>query len=458
MNRPAIASPRNQSARPRTGQSLVAMLFLVGWTTYQFALFNVGHISITLLLVVSGVLAILAARSDHLYGFSTLSLVLSTGLAWSVAYIVHGEQEKTVNHLLQCLLTIGVMVGARSIDWKAILPKLQKGLLWIATIILFYGGYQYVARQHKLPLAFLPVTNQQLTITDEDGGLQRGAQLASTSRVLGSRVSSCFAEPSHMAYFMLWVFAVGYGCTKGTMGSLLMTVGVAGVLLSQSMGGFVGLLFLPLVMTVLKMDLQRTAMLAGLGAVVVALLFFGYGAVFDTLGNRASKIVTQRDQYLVKEKRFAFVEENFEIFLEAPYLGHGLASQTKVAAGNTIANAYQAVLIERGLIGAFLYFAPFFWACTRLVRMQSQRDEAADVALMVLLVVVYAFAWRSQLFFTPLYFTLGFAISQVRECKQKVAQRVLTQPAITRRNTVRQGPGRLQPHAWPGVSASSRAS
>lgn len=403
-------------AQVRTGsaQSFLLTAFLVGWVTYQFTLFDIGRFSFPLLLLTSSVLAVYSLRSKHFLTPASASLMLSTLLAWSVAFISYAEYEKTFTHLIQCLLTIGVMIGAQSLDWKRVFPRFRKHLLWIAAIVLAYGCYQFVARQHSLPLAFLPVTNQQVTVKMVEGEYQqRGTRLAMTERVEEARVSAFFPEPGNLAVFMLWVFAVGYGCTKGRTGLLLIVIGIAGVVLSQSMAGFIGLLLLPIIMSILRLNFRRTIQLLLIAAVVLLTVVSFLPPVFDRIATRATRIVTEREDYLLREKRFRDVADNFRIFLEAPFLGHGMASMEKVAPNNVVGDSFQTHLIERGLLGTFLYYAPFFWAAAKLSLARSRKDEVANVALMTLIVVIYAFARNPHVFFTPVYLTLGFALSQI---------------------------------------------
>ena len=429
MNSAKTEKVDNPKPRARRAQSFILVLFLVGWVTYQFSLFDVGRFSITLLLLVSCLLTARALCSRCLFSACSLSLFMSGFLAWTVAFLSYAELEKTFTHLIQYSLALGVMVGAQSLDWRRLFPRFRKYLLWIAAIVLAYGCYQYVARQQGLPFAFLPVTNQQLSLKEEQGGLQRGAKLAMTDRVERARVSSFFIEPGHMATFMLWVFAVGYGCMKSRTGTLLMLVGSMGALLSQSMFAPIGLLVLPIVMTILRIDfrridLRRGAKLLFLAAVVVVTLFAFFAPVFDTLGSRARLIVTEREQYLVQRQRWASVEDNFRIFLEAPFLGHGMASIKKVAPENVMGSAIPAHLIEHGLIGTFLYFAPFFWAVAKLSLSRCRNDEVANVALAMLIVAILSFGRNYHVFFAPVYLSLGFALSQAHKQKHTLARHI----------------------------------
>ena len=442
MRSTKVENINNLKPMASRAQSFILLLFLVGWVSYQFTLFNVGRFSITLLLLVSSLLTIRALFSRCLFSVYSLSLFMSGFIAWAVAFLSYSELEKTCTHLIQYSLALGVMVGAQSLDWKHIFPRFRKYLLWIAAIVLAYGCYQYVARQQGLPFDFLPVTNQQLSLKEVEGGLQRGAKLAMTDRVGLARVSSFFIEPGVMAMFMIWVLAVGYGSRRDRTGSLLMLIGSAGALLSQSMGGLIGLLALPVIMTILRLDLprrmdllrvRRGAKLLFLGAVVVVTLFVFFSPVLDILGSRAKLIVTKREQHLQQRQRWASVEDSFRIFLEAPFLGHGMASIEKVVpVGIFMGNAIPAHLIEHGLIGTFLYFMPFFWATAKLAMSRPREDEMSNVALAMLIVVILFFGRNYHLFFAPVYLTLGFALSQIPYKKRMLSkdeQELLKKPA-----------------------------
>ncbi len=117
------------------GQSLIMAAFMVGWVSYAFTLFNVGRFSITLILLASMGLTLLGLRSKLPFSASCICLLTSGLLAGAVAFFSYHEIEKTLTHLIQCLLAIGVMLGARVIDWRSVLPRFRKCLFWATAIV-----------------------------------------------------------------------------------------------------------------------------------------------------------------------------------------------------------------------------------------------------------------------------------------------------------------------------------
>ncbi len=388
--------------------SILIPLFLLGWVTYAFALYNVAErYSITLLLVVSLLLTVVGLGSKRLLTVPVACLLSSGLLAWLVAIFSYSYPEKTLTHLVQYLLAVGAMAGAHSIDWEIAFPRFRRAILWIAGITLAYGAYQFVARKHGLPFAFLPMTNLQL---GSDEGLQRGAMNLMRGASYFTRVSSFFPEPSDLGRFMLWVFAVGYASAKGRLRLALICTGLAGVIISQSMGGLVGVPFLVVVATLLKRDFRRVLLFFVMGAVIAAAMYKFVPQAFHALGTRAGLIVTEREQYLLQSGRFADVEDNIRVFRDSPFVGYGLASLKHEVPDNVVASAWELLLIERGLLGTILFMAPFFWAFGRLGLSGGKSNEMRNVALMLLIVEIYMFATFSTVFFPATYVALGFAL------------------------------------------------
>lgn len=391
-------------------RSLIPAMFLAGWATYGFSLFDVGRFSITLLLLASLALALSGFRLSRTALAAFACLLFSCLLAWFIALAKYPELEKTFTHLAQCMVAIGVMTGAASINWEKELPRLRAALLFTAIVVLAYGFYQIAARRLLLPGAFLPITNLQLA-TDE--GLQRGFSHASLGAPMFTRVSSFFPEPSDLGRFMLWVFAFGYACRRGKLKFLLMGTGVAGIILSQSMGGLVGLAFLVSLTILLKRDFR---------GFVLAIVFFG-GAVAgfshfwpeetEQVKTRAETIAVMPETHLAQTGRFAYVGDHFALFQESPILGYGLASIKKVTdPSSVVVNACMFQLLERGIVGSILFFGPFLWCFVYLSRLGSKRDEITNTALLILIVEIFCFSTFAMVYFPPIYLALGLALNR----------------------------------------------
>jgi len=400
----------NKQAHP-----FLLSLFLIGWVTYTFSLFNVGRFSITLMLLFSVVMTIYALiHTRPLISTASACLLLSGMIAFMVAFVSYESVDRTFTHLVQCYLGVGVLMGAEAIDWRPILPRFRKILFWVAIVVLTYGFYQYIARLRGLPFAFLPMTNLQLGV---DEGFQRG--ITASMRWGGPflRVSSLFPEPGDFGRFMLWVFAVGYGSMHGRTHWLMICMGLVGILLSQSLGAIVGIIFIVVVITALKRNFGRLFLFLFLGTVLVLIMIHFFPQVIREVGIRTVSITDER-----YSGRFSSIADNFNIILEAPFFGHGIASMEKVAPYNVIGGVLELQLIERGVLGALLFFGPFLLAFIGLASLSSSRDEVSNIALMILIIEIYSFAWKPQIYFPTLYLALGFALSQISGKKRIIAQ------------------------------------
>ncbi|MFA6240897.1 MAG: hypothetical protein WC655_08215 [Candidatus Hydrogenedentales bacterium] len=391
---------------------LVLTAFCVGWATYTFSLFDVGRFSITLLLLASCALTVSGFRITPSLFIACSCLFFSSILAWGVSYMGYKGSERTFTHLFQAMLGIGVMIGTASVNWDQQWPRFRKMFAWVAVVVLVFGFYQIAARKYGMPLAFLPMTNLQL---GSDEGMQRGYHLALGSTGEFTRVSSFLAEPSDLGRFMLWVFAVGLACRERTQRVLLLTVGTVGIMLSQSMGGLLGLTLVLAVVMLLKRDLR---------GLFLSMLLFGIAFIVfshywpdetGALMERAGFIARERGAYLGETGRFRYIFEHLGVFQAAPFIGHGIASFRTVTPPESIVfNGVMLLLIERGLIGAFFFLAPFLWVFLRLYRSSSLRDEVTQTALFVLVVEIYCFTTFAMIYFPPIYFALGFAVSRIR--------------------------------------------
>ena len=414
-------------------------LFLAGWLTYTFTLFDVGRFSISLSLLASIALAAWGGSFSQSLTVPVASILTSGLLAWFVATVYDPGNDRAFTHLVQQLIGIGVLIGARSINWQAVYPRVRQILLYLSVVALGYGIYQVPARQLGLPFAFLPITNQQVSTDD---GFQRGAIDDTRMAQRFTRISSFMAEPSDLGRWMLWVVALGYACNVGRLRLYLLGVGVAGVLISQSMGGLVGLVFLTLFVAVSGGQVRRLLVFVALSIPLVAALYFFAPSAFDTLATRASLIASERDDYLLTTGRFRDTESNNHIIGEAPLLGHGLASSDKVASDNIVSGTVQLVLMERGLVGAILFFGPFAWALFRLLLSKNHLSEAGRAGLLILLVELYCFSTFAMMYFPVIYLALGMALAVPLPVRNR-----LLPPR-------RQRPGSRRPLATKGVNGS----
>ena len=394
---------------------LTLSAFFAGWATFAFTLFDVGRFSITLLLLSSILVALTGFRISRQVFWPLVSFVLSLSIAWGISFFVYPESEKTFTHFFSNSLAIGVMLSAASVNWDAEFPRLRKMFAFIALIVLLYGFYQLLARRTGLPYAFLTITNQQL---GTDMGLQRGYSIAGFTRV-----SSFFPEPSDLGRFMLWVFAMGCASRPAMIRIFLITMGIAGVLLSQSMGGLVGLAFLILAITLLKRNMRLFVVLILLFSASYGIFTHFFPQESEGMIERGKTITNRGENYLQQTQRFGSIQNHLRIILESPMIGYGLASTKRVVGDDVIVNAFVYVLLERGSVGGVLYFAPFFFALYALWRSEKQHDEITRTALFILLVEIFCFSTFNALYFPPNFFCVGVCIVAYSSSRQKTYPR-----------------------------------
>jgi len=381
------------------------LLFFLGWVTYSFALVNVGPYSVTLMLIASLLLFRINFRSPILVA----SLVVSGVLAVAVSLANYQDHGKTISHLVQYVICLGVFMGCLEIDMNRQFAWLRRLILVLGAVALVYGGYQFIARVADLPYAFLPITNLQL---GADEGFQRGYSTFYLGAHAFTRVSSLFAEPSDMGRFMLWVYAFGSACRERRLKIALSCVGIAGILVSQSLGAVVGVAVLVATATLLRRNLRECVVQAVLlGTVACSILYFSPN-IGRALGDRVAMILQDRQGYLDRAGRFRDRHKNMEVFYENPWLGHGIGSVKKVAPENVISHVYTVVLIERGLVGTLTYYFPFLWVFLRLSLSKRRHDEVTQTALCLLIVELYCMTTFAAMYFPPIYFALALAVSR----------------------------------------------
>lgn len=391
----------------------ILIAIFLGWVTNSFSLYDVGSHSLTLLLLASvamGAFALWGKPSSALPALLCLGASAVLGLCVSLRNDL--EMTKPATHLIQSVIGLGVLAGSTSLDLKRQLPWLRRLILVLGGSVLLFGLYQLAARVLELPFAFLPITNLQL---GADDGFQRGYSHALLAGGGVTRASSLFAEPSDMGRFMLWIIAFGYPCRERWLHELLLTVGITGILVSQSMSGLIGLGVLLLVIVPLQRDLGRLLFVGLLCVAVLAIALYLFPEIGETVGQRAASMLLDREDHLLQSGRFRDQYDNLQLFAEAPLLGHGLASVATVAADNIIGNSFALLLIERGLIGTALFLLPFLWYLFRLGPNLGARREAEQTAFALLVVEMYSFATFGAIYFGPIYLALGFAVSQAAD-------------------------------------------
>lgn len=392
---------------------------LLGWVTYSYALLDIGRYSLTVLFVVSLWMAASSITAKRFLTFPMLLLVLSCVLAVVKSLLTYPEMEKTFTHLIRNGVAIGVLISVQSVDLGKIYPRFKRDLMWIGLAVFLYGIYQYIARRHGWPLAFLPITNQQL---GADMGLQRGASNLDMGVGKFTRVSSFFPEPSDLGRFMLWVFGVGLAADRGRRRWVMMVTGLGGVLISQSLGAVVGVFFVLSVLMLVRFDLRKSLVILLVLAIVIPIVLYLLPGVGEMLGYRLGRLLVDRETYLAQQSRFAHVDQNLEVFLEAPFFGHGIASLKKIIPYNVIGNSWNMLLIERGLVGSLLFFAPFIGMLLFFCFSGRNMSEQTNLCLILLCIEVYCFSTFADPYFPIPYIALGFAIANLSSKTTEISQ------------------------------------
>lgn len=396
-------------------------LFLLGWVTYIFALVNIGPISLTTSLLVASFFSFEATRARYLFSGPLISILLSTLLAWSVSIMLHGGLGKPTMHLIQAVLALGVMSVAVSLNWHRAFYWVQKSILILALVSLIYAIYQFFARSIGLPFAFLPVTNAQI---GSDAGFQRG-YIKVLDDIGFTRVSAFFAEPSDLGRFMVWVFCFAILTGSKKVRIWMSTIALMGILISQSFGAVVALACIFLVLTVTFRSYKLFFQV--LGSIVTALIAVGFLApqVIQVLVDRGRNIVLGGFYSLALTGRFRDLADAWDLIWERPLFGYGLASIGPLMPGKVLSDSYTILMFERGLVGSLLFFLPFFMSTLMFFwyRDSLLKEPMFRAAYLVGVAEIFFFFTFGQIYFTPLYFALGFQVYCLRTAMQGNSER-----------------------------------
>jgi len=384
----------------------ILLAFVLGWVTFSFSIFNVGPYSITILLLAS---LVFLARCDGLALSTFIIITLITSsllLATSVSLLSSSNLKTTLTHTIQNVLGIIVLWGSARIDYRTHLAWFRNCFLFFASIVLLFGIYQLLARAYDLPLAFLPVTNLQI---GADEGKQRGYSNPYMGSGPFTRGSSFFPEPSDFGYFMLWAFSLGHALRKGRARNIMVSLGVTGILASQSFGALIGLIFLVLLLPIFGRSPGFVLKVAVLFGTIWWIVNAVTPQVTNTFLTRAENISYGGLGYLEATGRFADFWDNLRVVGERPLLGHGIASYKQVAGMNILSSAYMLLLMERGMVGTCLFLAPFLLALFEIGVLRTRRNEIEETALCLLLSSLFGMSVFATVSFPPLYFSLGLA-------------------------------------------------
>jgi hypothetical protein len=402
-----LATAPAHSVKPKkTLINFFICLFILGWVTQEFALFNVGKYS--MLLVYFAAIPFCRRITQRSVMFVLLPLI-STALAALVGFYLGGVNPAGIaSQAALQLLAIALAAGVASIDWRKHFLPLTKALIVLGVPIVAFGGYQMLARARHLPYAFLPVTNQQ---EYADGGLQRGWE-----KEQFTRASSIFVEPSEFGYFCLWLLLVGLSMTKGPWRVCAIVLAFSGMLFSQSLSGALGLAILfaaYLAVNRISFTVVRQVAIVAIASVMAVFAIAPLMPdAFDAFSQRIQQAVTLDDR--ADSGRVDHLPANWRNFMEEPLWGHGLASASSAEANgiDVTTFTYFLILIERGMVGTALFFAPWLWLGWRSVRLPPS-DPMRTPCVLLSALNLYSFATSSVAYSLPYWFALGICASCV---------------------------------------------
>jgi len=401
--------PRIETYAPanngKPGQlSFLIWLFVLGWVTQEFTLFDVGKYSIPLIYLVA--IPFCAKATPKSTTFLALPLV-SFAMAAVVGLLQGGINPMAIvsQGALQ-LLAIFFAAGVASIDWRTQLRTLTKSMVVIGAPVVLFGGYQMFARTYKWKYAFLPVTNQQAYAM---GGFQRGWE-----KEQFSRASSLFVEPSEFGYFCLWLMLLGLTATKARWRMPALILSFAGILFSQSLSAVLGaavLIICYAAVNSINLNVVRKVAIVLVACAMAILLVQPLAPqAFDEFYTRIEQAVTLDNR--ADSGRVDHLPANWLIFKDAPVFGSGLASISSADANGVDVTTftYFLMLIERGIVGTCFFLAPWVWLGWRAIKLPKTDDFRAPCVLFSAL-NLYTFSTSSMAYTLFYWLALGICAS-----------------------------------------------
>jgi cell division protein FtsW (lipid II flippase) len=196
---------------------------------------------------------------------------------------------------------------------------------------------------------------------------------------------------------------------------MALTLTFSGILFSQSLSAVLGagiVLIAYLFANRINFEVIRQiiviSLLLGIALVTVPPLMPEAYAKFSERIQQALSLDERADS-----ARVDHLPANLRILGEAPIWGHGLASLSVDGANLDITTiAYALVPMERGFVGALLYFAPWFYITWRAFRL-PRTDSARTPAVLLSALHLYVFATSSILYFLPYWFAFAVTASLV---------------------------------------------
>jgi O-Antigen ligase len=398
---------------------LLLLLFVLGWSTQSLTLFDIGRYSFPLILFVGLPFALLIT-------YRSLSFLLLPIASSIFAVAVGLIQGVGTSHILSQAvlqtLAITFAAGIAAINWHQHRNSLERVIVGMGVPIVLYGCYQMAARVTHLPGAFLPVTNQQYYV---DGGLQRDWDKAEVTRA-----SSFFSEPSELGYYCLWLLVIGLSTQSKKVRIASISLAAVGILVSQSLSAILGAVAICLAYFLVQGVSRQIARQIFLLAVVFAGVAIGFKslapAAYDHFSERIVEAASFDDR--ADSGRVDHLPACMELIRLSPVWGYGLSGMA--GAGSDGADVttvnYIMVWLERGTIGALLFFIPWFTLTVR-AWLLPRNASGRTFAFLLLVMTLYSFTSFSLTYFLPFWLAFGVSASLVLHTYRRTsANRVLS--------------------------------
>ena len=380
--------------------AFLLILYVTGWVTYTFSLFDVGRYSIaSLYLAVLPICLKMTVRSVCYLIFPFAATITAVLIAAS-----EGGGARVVSNAAQQMLAIAFAAGVAAIDWRRYIDLFTKILAAAAVPIVAYGGYQMIARVGHLPYAFLPVTNQQEYAF---GGIQRGWE-----KPVFTRASSLFVEPSEFGYFCLWLAVLGISAKSARLRLVSFTLAAAGTLFSQSLSAVLGVAFLLLIYIfthrISSSQMRQLMLVLLISAIALVAIPQLMPDAFNHFSTRIEQALSFDQR--ADSDRVNHIPRNWQTFLEAPVWGHGLANVAIDDDQNGTSMTYALLLMERGLVGTVLFLVPWVVIAWRSWRLPAN-DPGRTLAISLTVLNLYCFSTFATMYYLPFWFSLGVTAS-----------------------------------------------
>ena len=405
----------------RTGTAIFwfLIMFILGWSTQALSVFDVGRYSFPLILFAGLPFCIRMTYRSSL--FLVLPIV-STFFSVLVGLLEGAQVSHIISQTALQGLAITFAAGVASINWNEHLDALENSIIIMGVPIVVYACYQMLARVAHLPGAFLPVTNKQYYV---EGGLQRDWNKADVTRS-----SSIFSEPSELGFYCLWLFVIGLSTKNKKLRIISLLLGSVGVLVSQSLSAVLGVVAIFVgyfvIQGISRQLIRHVFLMAVMFTAVVLALNTIAPEAFGRFSERIVEAVFLDER--ADSGRVDHLPACFELIKASPVWGYGISSLAAADSnGSDVTTVnYVMVLMERGIVGAVLFFIPWFSITVR-AWLLPRNASGRTLAFLLLVMTLCSFCNFSLTYFLPYWLALGISASFVLQTYATPVRKELSQ-------------------------------